>query len=423
MVALGRLNREHSASDGRFWRDLDDSGDWHYLRRSVRPTDSVGPLVRVVDLFAGCGGMSLGVMEALRVVGRRPEIALAVELSNPIRAVYDANFKTMVKDGRSDVRDRFDGSVSARLTRSELATKRDVGTTHILVGGPPCQGHSDLNNHTRRRDPKNALYLRMVRAAEVLNPDTIIIENVPGVRHAAENVVDAARGRLEKLNYHVDEMVVAVVMLGVPQLRTRHILVATQNSIPGSLHQQMAHQHVGEYRTVEWAISDIKQLRGDNWFDRPSQLSADNLKRAKHLAKNDLYDLPNRLRPECHRSKPGHRYKSMYGRLRWKEPAQTITTGFGSPGQGRYLHPSQLRALTPHEAARLQFFPDFFDFSSACFRGVLAEAIGNAVPPKLSYAVVRSIYKPLMPQGSASLAKPTSRAREVSGTKPLSSVR
>lgn len=74
----------------------------------------------------------------------------------------------------------------------------------------------------------------------------------------------------------------------------------------------------------------------------------------------------------------------MYGRLQWEKPAQTLTTGFGSMGQGRYVHPSQERTITPHEAARLQTFPDFFGFSAANTRSAWARMIGNAVPPLLS---------------------------------------
>jgi DNA (cytosine-5)-methyltransferase 1 len=78
----------------------------------------------------------------------------------------------------------------------------------------------------------------------------------------------------------------------------------------------------------------------------------------------------------------------MYGRLSWSKPAHTITTGFNSPGQGRYLHPSQLRTITPHEAARIQFFPDWFDFSPLMAnRKILSECIGNAVPPKLAFTM------------------------------------
>ncbi len=99
----------------------------------------------------------------------------------------------------------------------------------------------------------------------------------------------------------------------------------------------------------------------------------------------------------CHRD-PNHKYKSMYGRLDWDKPAQTITTGFGSPGQGRYLHPSQLRTLTPHEAARLQFFPDWYDFRSVTKRKRLQEMVGNAVPPKLGYLLTLDVLSDVKAQ-------------------------
>jgi DNA (cytosine-5)-methyltransferase 1 len=83
----------------------------------------------------------------------------------------------------------------------------------------------------------------------------------------------------------------------------------------------------------------------------------------------------------------------MYGRLRPELPANTITTGFGSPGQGRYIHPTQPRTLTAHEAARLQMFPDFFDFSAARSYKTLAKMIGNAVPMKLTYLLTLGLLR------------------------------
>jgi DNA (cytosine-5)-methyltransferase 1 len=74
----------------------------------------------------------------------------------------------------------------------------------------------------------------------------------------------------------------------------------------------------------------------------------------------------------------------MYGRLKWTEPAQTVTTGFSSIGQGRYMHPDRTSALTVHEAARIQGFPDYFNFSAATMRKALTAMIGNAVPPELT---------------------------------------
>jgi DNA (cytosine-5)-methyltransferase 1 len=134
---------------------------------------------------------------------------------------------------------------------------------------------------------------------------------------------------------------------------------------------------------VRWAIADLARKAPEGLLDTPSVLHPDNIKRINYLMKHGAYDLPNRLRPICHQD--DHSYVSMYGRLQYDNPAQTITSGFGSPGQGRYVHPTRGRTLTPHEAARLQFFPDFFDFSPVIFRTSLANMIGNAVPMLLAY--------------------------------------
>ena len=139
----------------------------------------------------------------------------------------------------------------------------------------------------------------------------------------------------------------------------------------------------------------------------PSRLSLANAGRAEYLLRTGKFDLPNPRRPTCHRDNPSHRYTAMYGRLRWNEPAHTITTGFGSPGQGRYLHPDEPRTLTPHEAARVQFFPDWFGFSAATTRTTLAHCIGNAVPPKLSYMVALDRLSIGADQGSTAAAAAT----------------
>jgi DNA (cytosine-5)-methyltransferase 1 len=371
--------------------EMGSAGDLKFLRSTRRPRHATGVPLRVVDLFSGCGGMTLGLQEAARSVGRPLEVALAMELRAPIRAIYDSNFTSSVDKMRSDVTERFDGEIGARLTFNERVTARDVGDVHVLVGGPPCQGHSNLNNHTRREDPKNALYLRMIRAAEVLKPTAIIIENVREVRHDHSGVVEQAKESLRGLGFQVTELVVSAALLGVPQVRTRHVLVgfAGSEAIQAGDLSRFA---VDRVRSLKWAIGDIEGRTSDDLLDAASELSPDNVRRAHHLLKNDVYDLPNRLRPACHRDKH-HRYKSMYGRLSWDEPAQTITTGFGSPGQGRYLHPTKMRTLTPHEAARLQFFPDWYDFSAAKHRSTLSDSIGNAVPSKVVFCIGRLLVE------------------------------
>lgn len=209
--------------------ELGPDGDRNFLRSKVKPTRATGPKLRIVDLFSGCGGMTLGAIEAARSLGYDVEIVLAMELDEPIRKIYDANFDSTIATSRGDVAERFDGALGKPLTFLERKTKKEVGGIDLLLGGPPCQGHSNLNNHTRRRDPKNALYLRMLRAVEVLEPRAVIIENVPDVRHATNHVVSRSINKLRALGYEVADPVVSAAHLGVPQLRTRHALVAAKD--------------------------------------------------------------------------------------------------------------------------------------------------------------------------------------------------
>jgi DNA (cytosine-5)-methyltransferase 1 len=368
-----------------------NGSDIAFLRNTKRPPYEGGdPRATVVDLFSGCGGLTLGVAEACRASGRSIDVRLSVELEDAVRRVYDSNFKSAVTTDRTNVFERFHRAAGCAISAVERATSKAVGRVDFLVGGPPCQGHSDLNNHTRRRDPKNELYMVMVRAAEVLEPSNILIENVQGVRNDHSGVLERAAEHLVALGYSVDQGIVRMADIGVPQRRVRHVLVASLGARP-SLTGILERARIAPPRDLRWAVSDLLSAPPTTPLDTPSRMSSENLKRANYLMREDKYDLPNSKRPPCHRNNPDHRYTAMYGRLRWDEPAHTITTGFGSPGQGRYLHPEKPRTLTPHEAARLQFFPDWFDFSKANTRSVLAHCVGNAVPSKLSFVVGLSL--------------------------------
>lgn len=360
----------------------------HPLRRRTRPDfEPSGPALSVVDLFAGCGGLTLGAAQAAYRHGLGIDVRLAVDCEEAPLRVLDENFPT-AKVQAAPVESLLDGDLGTRRTPVERKTRSAVGQLDLLVGGPPCQGHSDLNNHTRRADPKNRLYLRMTRAAEVLRPRVVVIENVPTVVHDSEGVVATATSGLQHAGYVVDDAIVELVRIGVPQRRRRHILVGVRaNAIPNGFDIGDLWQYAkSRPRTLRWAIGDLEHRKSESWIDVPSVASEQNRRRMQWLLDNDAYDLPNRLRPPCHHG--DHSYVSMYGRLRWDEPAQTITSGYGSIGQGRFMHPSQLRTITPHEAARLQGFPDYFSFDSAVSRTELAVIIGNAVPPQLTDSLI-----------------------------------
>lgn len=358
-------------------------GDDHrYLRLTQRPPrpDS-GPLFRVADLFAGGGGLSLGVREACEAVGGRFESALVAEVDPDAMATYQANFQPS-HTLADPIERHLDGRLGSRLTARETALKTAVGPIDLLVGGPPCQGHSDLNNSTRRSDPRNSLYLRMARAAEVFEPAAILIENVVGARHDRGGVVQRTEDHLLGLGYPVSSRIADALRLGVPQTRRRHIVAAAVDGEPDLAGTEARLARPG--RDLRFAIGDLEDASG-TIMDEPGRSQGTTRARIDYLFDHGLYDLPDSERPACHREK-AHTYKSIYGRLQWDRPAQTVTRGFYCMCMGRYVHPSRRRTLTAREAARIQFFPDFFDFAPARTRTRLARVIGNAVPTKLAWA-------------------------------------
>lgn len=363
--------------------------DQAYLRRRRRPsTKRASEAITIVDLFCGAGGLSLGFTEAARRLGLGTRIGLALDADEEAVAVYQDNFRDAhVVHGFAE--SLFDGDLGARLTRTELRMRAETGSLSMLIAGPPCQGHSDLNNHTRRRDVRNALYLRLARAAEVLRPEVLLVENVPAVLRDRSDVVAIATAALHSAGFDVADAVVELVDVGVPQRRRRHILLAARRDLLDPKHVlENLGSSCAEHseRSVRWAIGDLLNGQPRDGYDQSSSASAANRARMNWLFANDVYDLPNEERPPCHRDKD-HSYVSMYGRLRWDAPAQTITTGFGSMGQGRFVHPARRRTLTPHEAARLQTFPDYFSFRNARTSSALRRMIGNAVPPLLGVSL------------------------------------
>jgi len=150
----------------------------------------------------------------------RLDIRLAVDTNEECVKIYQTNFgRAEVR--ASDVSILFHGDPGTALSRPERALAQRVGAVDILIGGPPCQGHSDLNNHTRRRDPKNALYLRMARAADVLKPKAVVIENVATVQWDATGVVERTVAALIAAGYKVAQRVVDLRLVGVPKTRKR----------------------------------------------------------------------------------------------------------------------------------------------------------------------------------------------------------
>jgi DNA (cytosine-5)-methyltransferase 1 len=223
--------------------------------------------------------------------------------------------------------------------------------------------------------------------AVALSISIVVVENVPQILRDKTEVVATTKGLLANAGYTVQDIVLNAKDFGVAQSRKRHFLIATRAELPPV--RETLREVIGavEPPTVAWAIKDLENIITDTIFDSPPDASDENRRRIDFLFDNDFYELPNAERPDCHKN--GHRYPSIYGRMRSDQPSQTVTTGFVSPGYGRFIHPWRRRTITPHEAARLQGFPDYFRFEGAARRPLsrsdYAKLIGDAVPPPLAF--------------------------------------
>jgi DNA (cytosine-5)-methyltransferase 1 len=355
------------------------------LMTASSPMPSVdGARRSAVDLFAGAGGLTLGLMEAgFHVVG-------AVEIDPPAVATYATNHPK-VRVWEADIRD-----VDPRLMMHELGLER--GDLALLAGCAPCQGFSRLrtrNGRTAAEDDRNALVLEFGRFAREFEPRAIMMENVPAV--ANDPVFEELLEELEGLGYPVraGKRVLNAADYGVPQRRFRLVVIAVRH---GTVRFAAPTSH---RRTVRDAIAGLDQpgSSGDALHDL-REVRGDAVRRIIASIPHDgggRLDLEESQRLPCHRNFNG--FKDVYGRMAWDKVAPTITGGCHNPSKGRFLHPDQDRTITLREAALLQSFPP--DYFISLERGKLSAAamIGNALPPSFVTAHARELVKALDAHG------------------------
>lgn len=382
-----------------------DADWWQAILKGLKPLLVDGSPqhheLRVADLFCGSGGFTSGLRLAADALGIKLKVRFAVDTDVEALATYRTNHQPDATSSHS-VMDLVDAQIHERGGHWHFYYPPEVldpiiepfvGAVDLVVAGPPCQGHSNLNNHTRREDPRNALYPMAAAVAIALGAPAVLIENVPAVLRDRFQSVEITKALLSDSGWANTDAVLSAAKIGWPQTRKRHFLAALQQNEPvelGLVESTLA----SETRTVGWAIGDLLEVDQSHFLDQPSRLSEENEARIKFLFDNDAYTLPNHIRPLKHQD--GHTYPSSYGRMSWDAPAGTITTGFMTPGRGRFIHPLLPRALTAHEAARIQGFPDsyvFGDSNAPPARALLAKWIGDAVPAPLGYAAAFSILK------------------------------
>ena len=371
-------------------RDLKAAGEWVYLRRSLPlPNSSDGAKLRVVDLFSGCGAMSLGVAEACRALDLNFAPVAAFDINPVAVRVYAQNFG-LDKLTPTDLGSLLSSQLNRRPTKAEREMLVGLRRVDLVVAGPPCQGHSNLNNRTRRDDPKNELYFCLARFAKLTEPRHIIIENVPSVMADRRRVVQRTAEALTTMGYNVRSALVNIWDLGVPQTRKRHVLVASKREVPEIA--RMVADHLVPPRPVWWAIGDLEDIDEVSERDRPTEPKKITQRRIDYLFDRGLYDLPDRMRPDCHRFKSAYLPCGLWPdaqgsscadynrRIRHDGPRS-----LRSPDSQTDDHPTRGRAYSG-PSRLLRFFPG----------GETAPpygAIGNAVPPQRSYVIALELLR------------------------------
>jgi len=363
---------------------------------------------RLIDLFAGAGGMTLGFSE---IFGQPFKSIWANDFNKYCVESYNANFGSHCIAG--DIVDILNDP------------KTDIPKADVVIGGPPCQGFSPLNKQ-RANDPRNQLWRPFMEVVEKSGADVFVMENVPQLIGTYEH--GEIVGFAKKMGFNVWQDKLLAADYGVAQKRTRAFIIGCRFYNPARLfpprrthyNSNSGNIQVGlpgmsndgylpdckKWKTVRDAISDLPPPEGtqirdippplDIHFGRsPTQLSKDRYRAIPKEGMNrfDLQEAAPEMTPKCWiRKKTGS--TDLFGRLWWDRPALTIRTEFFKPEKGRYLHPEQHRPITHREAARFQSFPDDFIFKGSKIE--IAKQIGNAVPPLLAARVadvVRLLFK------------------------------
>lgn len=358
--------------------------------------------MNVIDLFSGCGGLSLGFLKD------GYKILKAVEFDKSIANTYQLNHPDI--DVIVDDIKNIDNSKTFSLDSAD-----------VIIGGPPCQGFSMAGARIRHGfidDPRNFLFKHYFNVVKCVKPKAFVFENVKGILTMKNGQIFkqileifSDENLLNGDSYNLYYRVVKASDYGIPQTRERVIIIGIKNKIVDieSIWENTKENLKKEIPsffdkvTIRDAIGNLPDETEDGIIKNPvpksdyekflscnkefitnhnaTKHSPLAISRMSHVKNGENYTVLNENIKSVH--------SGSYGRLSWNSQAQTITTRFDTPSGGRFTHPDKNRTLTPREAARIQSFPDEFVFYGN--RTSICKQIGNAVPPKLAYFLAHVI--------------------------------
>ena len=366
--------------------------------------------MKIIDLFSGCGGLSLGFEMA------KFKTVLAVEIDKWASETYNYNHPK-IQLYTQDIR-RIKNPLSL------LPVKKIDG----IIGGPPCQGFS-LSGDRDVKDPRNSLFVEFVRFVKIIKPKFFIMENVPGIMSMktkkGEKVISIIRKQFEKNNYKLIINKLNAAFYGVPQLRERIFFFGIRKDFPMNPDFLIPKKIItnGNFFTLNDAISDLPKINTgegepiQKYLSKPKNSYQKIMrKKSRHITNHipmrhtqrlierfkvikigqSLSDVP----AEHMQRKRGQASKisgKIYGQNNMRphpnKPSPTIAASF----QSNFIHPFLNRNFTAREAARIQSFPDWYEFkgnrTTMSWEKNLSQyqQIGNAVSPMLSFEIAKSI--------------------------------
>ena len=348
---------------------------------------------KFIDLFCGCGGLSLG----FKMSGFDP--IAGIDFNQAAIKTYRRNFRK-TKAICADIL-----TIDKDDILSRIGNIQDID---VIIGGPPCQGFSNANkNYVELDDPRNKLFFEFVKFVELAQPRVVVIENVPQIitkdgGYAKDRITEIFTER----GYSVNNAILDASDYGVPQKRLRNFFIITKGEkfdMARILKSDIA-------ITVKDAIGELYQFEGTSSEFRELHMAPDTPYRTYLRAKNNMIanhdihypadiqqkrisyvpqggnwrDVPEELWETNRTTNSGrkNRHSSAYKRL--KEDDFSVTIDAGNQ-HSNYYHPIFHRLPTVREAARLQSFPDNF-----VFEGIMTEQylqVGNAVPPMMAKCI------------------------------------
>lgn len=371
-------------------------------------TSKKNPKITAVDLFCGVGGLTHG----LRKAGI--EVAAGYDIDEACEWPFEAN-NGDAKFHCVDVADLKGDTLKRHFAKG--------GGTSLLAGCAPCQPFSSYSlNKTDAEDHRWSMLEEFARLVEEVKPTLVTMENVPQVRN--HEVFDRFVKTLEDSGYAVSTSIVKCADYGIPQARTRLVLLA---SLLGQIELRARDPKRDKRRTVRQVIGRMEKLSDgqvsqSDALHRTSALSEMNRKRILAASPGGSWrDWDEQLVATCHQGDNGKSFSGVYGRMEWDRPSPTITTQFYGFGSGRFGHPEQHRALSLREGALLQTFPARYRFAK---RGdpihmtTVGRLIGNAVPVRLGQVIGESLSEHVAAIAAVRRAKSRGRRRRSQGARP-----